>query len=171
MYSLEFEKAFRKTLDLEGGDKYTNIEGDNGGETKYGISKKAFPNEDIKNLTLERAKYLHYTYYWEPLKLDGVDSHIAEEMYDTAFNMGVGTAIKILQDSINFLSPSNTLEVDGKMGPKTLESFKYWINKDEEALFRCLNGFQFMRFVQIVLHNNTQKKFSRGWMKRIQDFS
>ena len=46
-------------LDKEGGLRpdmgYVNDPKDRGSETKAGISKRAYPNEDIKNLTLDRA--------------------------------------------------------------------------------------------------------------------
>jgi hypothetical protein len=38
------------------------------------------------------------------------------------------------------------------------------------ALFICLNGFQFKRYVQIIENNVTQKRFARGWTKRIQSY-
>ena len=49
--------------DKEGG-QYTNDPKDPGGETRYGISKRSYPNEDIKNLTLEHAVELYLREYW-----------------------------------------------------------------------------------------------------------
>ena len=48
-----FERAIDKTLAWEGG--YVNDPKDPGGETKYGISKRAHPDVDIKNLSREKA--------------------------------------------------------------------------------------------------------------------
>jgi len=45
-----------------------------------------------------------------------------------------------------------------------------WSSKDERALFVCLNGFQFIRYVGIVEMNASQKRFARGWTKRIQTY-
>ena len=54
-YSLAFQHAIHFVLDKEGGLRpdmgYVNDPKDRGGETKAGISKRAYPNEDIKNLT------------------------------------------------------------------------------------------------------------------------
>ena len=52
MYT-EFDEIIEVVLKHEGG--YVNDPDDPGGETKYGISKKAYPDEDIKELTIERA--------------------------------------------------------------------------------------------------------------------
>jgi len=48
-----FDDAFDWILQAEGG--YVNDHYDPGGETKYGISKRAFPHLDIKNLTKKKA--------------------------------------------------------------------------------------------------------------------
>ena len=56
------------------------------------------------------------------------------------------------------------------MGPKTIAAINKWAEKDQRALFICLNGFQFMQYVKIVSGNDTQKKFARGWTKRVQSY-
>ena len=58
-------KFIPKILFAEGGSKYTNDPNDSGGETKYGISKKAFPNLDIKNLTEEQAISIYKKMYFD----------------------------------------------------------------------------------------------------------
>lgn len=61
-YSKKFERAFSCVLQNEG--VYVNDPSDSGGETKYGISKRSYPNLDIKNLTLEEAKKIYFCDYW-----------------------------------------------------------------------------------------------------------
>ena len=63
-----FLRAVKEVLKIEGG--YVNNPNDRGGETKYGISKRAYPNVDIKNLTLDKAKQIYYNDYWYNIKLD-----------------------------------------------------------------------------------------------------
>jgi hypothetical protein len=55
------------------------------------------------------------------------------------------------------------------MGPVTINKLNQWSRLDAQALFRTLNGFQFMRYVEIVKARGDHV-FSRGWMKRIQDY-
>ena len=62
MYSFKFEKAFKYVIYNEGG--YVNDPSDLGGETKYGISKRSYPNLDIKHLTLEQARKIYFCDYW-----------------------------------------------------------------------------------------------------------
>lgn len=174
-----FDRPFEQTVGLEGG--FSKDPDDNGnwtggrkgvGElmgTKYGISAARYPYLDIKNLALSEAKAIYRRDYWNPLSLDSVtDEAIQEEVFDTGVNMGIGTAARILQAGINFLETGTPLAEDGRIGPKTLMWVNLWCRKDPEALHKTLNGFQFMRYFEIILRNPTQEKFARGWMKRIQ---
>ena len=56
-----FEEIINKVLEHEGG--YVNDPTDLGGETKYGITKRFYPDLDIKNLTKEEAKQIYYNDY------------------------------------------------------------------------------------------------------------
>jgi len=159
--------AFNAVIGYEGG--YTNDSSDRGGETKYGISKRSYPNRDIANLTLEDAKAIYYVDFWHQLRLDEVtDYQIAFEIFDTAVNCGVTTAAIIAQKALNFLG--GKLDIDGVMGSKTVEALNVWSEHDPEALHKALNGYQFMHYERIVTKNPSQTKFARGWLKRIQSY-
>ena len=54
---MEFNEIIEKVLEHEGG--YVNDKDDLGGETKYGITKRFYPNLDIKNLSREQAKEIY----------------------------------------------------------------------------------------------------------------
>ena len=58
----KFDACLAFTLSWEGG--YVNNPADPGGETKYGISKRAYPKLDIANLTLEQARDIYYRDYY-----------------------------------------------------------------------------------------------------------
>jgi len=173
-----FEEAFWLTLALEG--NYVNNPEDPGGETKYGICKREYPNEDIKNLTVARAKFLFKRDYWDKIYGDYIDSQkIANELFDTAVNNGPGTAAECAQLALFYLG--ETIEIDKILGAVTIGLLNKWEKKDERALYKCLNGFQFVRYVEIVckveLTNIVAKSrgvkatFSRGWTKRLQDYN
>ncbi len=61
---MSFDQALKFVLEREGG--YVNDSSDPGGETKFGISKKAYPNLDIRNLTPELAGAIYKADYWGP---------------------------------------------------------------------------------------------------------
>lgn len=82
---------------LNGG--YSNHPLDMGGETKYGISKKAYPNVDIKNLTKPDAISIYHRDYWLLSGADTLPFSLAACVFDTAVNMGVGRAKGFLTKS------------------------------------------------------------------------
>ena len=162
-----FYEAFERTLGHEGG--YVNDLEDPGGETNWGISKRSYPGLDIAALTVEDAKNIYRRDYWDRIKLGYLTSGvIAGEIFDTAVNTGHKTAVKIAQRALNYLG--ETMAEDGLMGPVTVDTLNKWSDKDERALFVCLNGFQFMHYYSIVEKNPRLRRFARGWMKRIQQY-
>ena len=162
-----FDRAVKTTLEHEGG--YVNDPADPGGETKWGISKRAFPDLDIRSLSIDEAKEIYRRKYWEPLRCGEMDSPvIAAEIFDTAVNVGVKGAVIIAQKALAYLG--ERIVEDGKMGPLTIGALNAWARKDEQALFKCLNGFQFIHYVKITGQNESLKRFARGWMKRIQQY-
>ena len=117
----KFDEEFDKVILVEGG--YTNNPDDTGGETYLGISRKNNPKwlawskiDEIKkkygtkNITSRlkkdetittSAKHLYKEKYWDTLELDDIPSQkIAHQLFDTAVNMGVTSAIRIAQQVI-----------------------------------------------------------------------
>lgn len=89
-----FEKAVAIVLKNEGG--YTWNKSDPGGETNYGISKRSYPNEDIKNLTVNRAKEIYYNDFWTKCNIYKIESDsIAFRLFDLSVNVGCAGAAKI----------------------------------------------------------------------------
>ena len=94
-FVLEQECRRRKDGTLD--DGYVNDPHDPGGETKYGISKRAYPKLDIKNLTLEDALALYYRDYWYLAKSSGFPLDVC--VLDCAVNEGTKIATQFLQVS------------------------------------------------------------------------
>lgn len=84
---LEFENCVAEVLGEEGG--YVNNPADPGGETKWGISKRAFPNVDIANLTREAASALYKTHYWDPLAQFNLSGLYKKVAFEAAINQGL----------------------------------------------------------------------------------
>ena len=107
---MNFDRAFEIIIGHEGG--YVNDPRDPGGETKYGISKRAYPNEDIKNLTLDRAKFLYKQDYWDAIEAESIPGVARLMVFDCSVNCGVTTAKKLLQRAVG-------TKDDGVIGAKT----------------------------------------------------
>lgn len=91
-YLRVYEDAFAFTVGEEGG--YVNDPEDPGGETNWGISKRAYPDEDIKNMTKERAQMLAYRDYWLKADCDKLPSPLNIIVFDNAYHSGVGAALE-----------------------------------------------------------------------------
>jgi lysozyme family protein len=83
----KFYEALKFTIPHEGG--YVNDPDDVGGETKWGISKKAHPELDIPNLTPEQAAEIYYRDYWVPAGCSPLDTPLSTLVFDTAVLFGV----------------------------------------------------------------------------------
>ena len=161
----EFLIAFRHTIAAEGG--YCNDPLDRGGETKYGISKRSYPDVDIENLTLGTAAEIYCRDFWDRLKLSEIHQQaIANELFDTAVNCGIGTAGRFVQVALNMLSVSGgLLAVDGIVGMRTILAINSY--RHPFSLLKTLNGLQFERYHDIIKADPGQKKWFRGWLNRV----
>ena len=151
-----FDEIIEQVLEHEGG--YVDDPTDSGGETKYGISKRAYPNEDIKALTVERAKELYKRDYWDRFKVDNLPDRIRHIYFDMCVNMGGGRATKILQEACNSKN-SNKIDVDGGIGKNTIKASA---NLED---FR-LRAYRVMFYAELVMKKPNQMKFWVGWFKR-----
>jgi lysozyme family protein len=84
-------------LAREGG--YVHDPVDAGGETNFGISKRAYPDLDIKSLTRADAEVIYRRDYWVPAKCDQLPWPLALCHFDAAVNHGVGQATRFLAKS------------------------------------------------------------------------
>ena len=151
----KFENVIDKVLVNEGG--YVNDPKDRGGETKFGISKRAYPNVDIKNLTIDEAKAIYKKDYWDKIKGDEIkDELVAYEIFDTAVNMGVRTSSKLVQMVVGS-------HPDGIIGPKTLEKIN---NMDVKLLVSKFRLSKIARYVYLVKKRPANRKFLLGWINR-----
>jgi lysozyme family protein len=163
-----FKLAFEKVLKYEGG--YSNDPDDLGGETKYGITKEVARNTgyegNMKNLNKEIASQIYYNRFWTRYNYNKIeDVSVAVESFEQAVNLGPNTANKNLQEACSLLR-EDAISVDGIIGPQTLETVNNLEYQDE--LLKLLNLLQGEEYIKIVRSNESQKKFLRGWLKRVE---
>lgn len=96
MFSKDFNDAFAFTVGAEGG--YVNDPADPGGETNFGISKRAYPTLDIKSLTLEDAKSIYYRDYWLKAECHNQPFPLNIVIFDNAVHSGVSAALANLKE-------------------------------------------------------------------------
>lgn len=149
----DFNKVIDLVLKHEGG--FVNDPNDPGGVTKYGISKKAFPDLDIKSLTIEDAKSIYYKHYWEPCKANELPEDIRYIHFDTAVNQGLNKAAKILQRAAGVAD-------DGIIGPITLKA-------SQKVTKNLYGAYRLYDYCQIVRHNPNLGIYIGGWSNRVMD--
>ena len=155
-----FERAVTVVLAHEGG--YSNHAADPGGETKFGVSKRSYPNEDIKNLTLTRAKEIYFADFWSPYKYDGIVSDaFATKLFDTAVNVGPKRAFRFAQQALNKLGKG--LVTDGIFGNGTLSAIN---SVDNSVLLNVYRDIQAEYYKGLVAADPSKGVFLRGWLIR-----
>jgi lysozyme family protein len=175
MYSSKFLKAFEYLMYHEGG--YSNNPQDQGGETKYGISKRSYPHLDIKNLTRDQACQIYFVDFWMKAKCEQIeDENIAIKLFDLAVLTGIPQAIKLIQRALRaagltqrtLLTKGAEAQVveDGIIGPITLAA----INKaDPTDLLAALKSESAGYYRLIANANPSQQRFIEGWLRRAYD--
>lgn len=148
---MDFDKAFERVIGHEGG--YVNDTRDPGGETKYGISKRAYPFADIKNLTLDQAKDIYRRDYWNKLHLDELPACVRFDIFDAAVNSGTGAAAKFLQRAAGTTA-------DGVIGKLTIAAAN---GLDPQLLDKRLSGYR----LQFLADLPVFPTFGRGWLRRV----
>lgn len=160
---MNFDKAFDLLIGHEGG--YTALRSDpgnwTGGKvgvgvlkgTKYGIAANSYPNEDIKNLTLARAKQIYKRDYWDKVWGDKLPASLAFHVFDMAVNSGISRGVKLLQKTVGSAQ-------DGIMGPATLRAAQAM---DVNAAIMMYNANRLKFYTSL----STFGTFGKGWTNRV----
>jgi lysozyme family protein len=157
-----FDRAFKMIVGEEG--VYSNDPEDNGNwtggkkgygllkGTKYGISAKTYPRLDIENLSLDQAKEIAKNDYWDKIKGDQLPFTWGLLMFDSAYNQGPTTAIRLAQDACGVL-------VDGVLGPRTLAALQSGDDR-RPARFMALRALRYLK-------DPTWQHHGYGWYTRL----
>ena len=146
-----FDIAINRLLGNEGG--YVNDPNDPGGETKWGISKRSYPNLDIASLTRDQAISIYRTDFWDKIDGDAMPPGVGFQLLDFAVNSGIQTAIRALQRALGVAD-------DGVFGPVSLAALK--AADPADTIMRLLaERLMFMSGL------SGWANFGRGWARRI----
>ena len=153
---VEFDDIIEKVLEHEGG--LVDDPKDAGGLTNMGISQRAYPDEDIRGLTVERAKELYKRDYWDRYRTGDLPDRLRHIYVDMCINMGGGRAIKILQEACNSKNATK-IDIDGGIGPATIKA------ASSVEPFR-LRAYRVMFYAELVMKKPEQERFWVGWFRR-----
>lgn len=147
---MNFDQAFDRLMGNEG--DYCNVPGDPGGETRWGISKRSYPDLDIKNLTRDQAKEIYRRDLWDRAQMDALPGALAFQVFDFAVNSGIETAVRKLQAAAGVAD-------DGHVGPVTMDAIRS--QPQDRLVMRYVA--QRLRFWARL---STFAKFGAGWTNR-----
>lgn len=146
----DFQRCLALLLTEEGG--LVNNSRDPGGLTKYGISKRSYPELNIAALTRETAAAIYRRDYWTPLHGDELPADLTLVLFDCAVNQGTTTAVKLLQEALN-------LKPDGVLGPITRACAA-------RAMPGIILEFCALRAWRYEINRN-EDVFGKGWFRRL----
>jgi lysozyme family protein len=137
---------------------YVNVAGDSGGVTKFGIAQTQNPSVNVSSLTLAGAQNIYFSQYWTPAHCVNIPTPLSAIHFDSAVNMGVGTAAKLLQTALG-------VTADGNIGPQTLGAVAACT--DIPGLCSLYLNARQARYNLIVTNNPSQAQFLQGWTNRV----
>ena len=161
-----FAAALAHVLEMEGG--YTDDPADPGGPTNLGITLADYARnrgepatgaaraqliDELKALSPEVARAIYFDTYWTPSGCPQFPGPLAFFHFDTAVNMGTGTAINMLQSALG-------CTIDGEIGPVTIAAAT---TADPAVLLPRYAGLRRRRYRTL----STFARFGRGWLARV----
>jgi lysozyme family protein len=159
-----YERALKFILKWEGG--FVDDPDDRGGRTNKGVTQstydayrkdKGLDRADVKDIRDDEVNDIYFTRYWRAAHANELPEKLAIAHVDTAVNLGVTRATKMLQDALG-------VETDGKFGPKTREAVA---KADADAVLGKYLDARRQYYESIATGN--QKKFLKGWLNRVND--
>lgn len=149
--SANFNTCFDRLIGHEGG--YSNDPNDPGGETNWGISKREYPNLDIKNLTREDARAIYLQDFWNRINADKLPDGVAFQLFDFAVNSGIEVAVRYLQRALMIAD-------DGHWGPVSQAAAN---NTSETDMIMLLNAER----LDFMTRLKNWPYAGKGWTRRI----
>ena len=163
-----FDIALEHVLKMEGG--WSNHKDDPGGPTYKGITLNTFQKavreglieqtsseevKALKNLTKSQITKIYEQLYWRQAGCQYFHLPIAISLFDAAVNHGPSRAVKLLQTAIG-------AEVDGEVGPETIQKAKASYAKQTLSKFISVRRSYYKNLRQFSI-------FGKGWMNRLDE--
>ncbi|CCB65593.1 TIGR02594 family protein [Hyphomicrobium sp. MC1] len=161
-----FAKALAHVLEMEGG--FSDDAYDPGGPTNKGITLEVYANfkgqtldgssrdrliAELKSIPDATVATIYRRRYFDPADCSAFTAPLALMHFDAAVNHGVGTAIRMLQQSVG-------VTVDGEIGPETLGAIGARNVVDLIEVYADIRRARYRALPHFW-------RFGRGWLKRV----
>jgi lysozyme family protein len=157
-----YDAALAKLLRHEGG--YGNHPSDPGGPTKYGITihdyrkyiDRAGTAADVKAMSVDQAKSIYRSKYWEAQRCDDLPSGVDYAVFDYGVNSGIGRSGKVLRRVLGM--PDSTHVVTNAVIAATQK-------RDAAEIVNaiCDERLAFLKRLK------TWPVFGKGWERRVKE--
>lgn len=157
-----YEAALARLLAHEGG--YTNHPSDPGGPTNFGITiadyrryvKSDATAADVKTMTIDQAKAIYRTKYWDAQRCDELPAGVDYAVFDYGVNSGIGRSGKVLRRVLG-LADNASMVSDAVIAAAAARDSKQIVSAicDER-----------LRFLQSL---KTWNVFGKGWGRRVAE--
>jgi len=146
-----FDTAVNFVLHYEG--ELAEDSRDPGGLTKFGISQRAYPNVNIRALTIDQAKEIYLQDYWDRCNCDDLPPALSLLLFDSAVSQGPLNAIRTLQRALG-------VPADGVLGPITIGAAMTKPLAESIAEFVARRALRYATLPMIGT-------FGLGWFRRL----
>jgi lysozyme family protein len=159
-----FLRAVARVLADEGG--YVCDPSDPGGETRFGISRRAYPALDIRDLTREQAVAIYFRDYWRGRRYGELPGAVAEKVFDLAVNAGPENAVRCLQRALR--ACARAVADDGELGPVTIDAARAAAPDSLLAALRSETAghYRLLAALWPGEHGGARCEFLTGWLNR-----
>lgn len=145
MSTLDFPEGLALVLELEGGK--SDVPGDRGGRTAYGITQATYnvwlgrTDKDVWNISSQEVEEIYHRRFWLIAGCDKLPGRLAVAHFVAAVHCGVSPANEFLEDS-------------------------RWAEAAEDCqVYAYLSLYR--AFLQRLAERPNQGKFLAGWMNRV----
>jgi lysozyme family protein len=158
-----FDLALAHVLESEGG--WSDDSTDAGGATMKGVTFAVFKEfkrnphltkDDLKNISDQDIHDIYKQLYWDKHG-DDLPAGIDYAVFDSAVNMGVGRASKLIQEAVG-------VTADGVLGPASLSAIQ---KADPKELIEKFSELKNNFYHGIVESRPDQVKYLNGWLIRV----
>jgi lysozyme family protein len=163
-YPPAFERAVARLLGDEGG--YVDNPADPGGETKFGITKREYPNVEIAALTRTEAIAIYFRDWWQRYRYSELPGPIAAKIFDLAVNIGPEHAVRCVQRALR--ACGRRVTEDGAMGRATIAAAGA---ANQLALIAALRAeaagyYRTLAALERGRRAGGDREFLNGWLNR-----
>ena len=146
-----FDVAFDHLLRWEGG--YVNNPDDLGGETKYGLTKRRYPDLDIAAPTIEEARAMYRRDFFDGLNLGRLPDRHQYSLFEACVSQGPHGASARYNGERACDRTASSAPITARAA-EDLHAVSALANR--EARYRCIAGFR------------QNRKFLQGWLNRLE---